>query len=110
MQQGQRPVGVGLYFSLGHSTVVFGLSVVIALTSAAIKDRIEPLHVIGGLVGTAVSAFFLLAIALANALCWSRFYRLFKVVQGGGGYVEEDLDLMLSQRGFFGRIFRRCFA
>ena len=37
MQQGQKPVGVGFFFSLGHSTIVFGLSAAIALTSVALK-------------------------------------------------------------------------
>ena len=109
MQQGQRPVGVGFYFSLGHSTIVFGLSVAIALTSLAIKDRFDSFASIGGIVGTSVSAFFLLAIAVANIIILASVYRTFKRVKAGGRYVEEDLDLILSQRGFFGRIFRRLF-
>jgi nickel/cobalt transporter (NiCoT) family protein len=109
MQQGQKPVGVGLYFSLGHSTIVFGLSFAIALASLAIKDRFESLASIGGVVGTSVSAFFLLAIAAANLVVLGSVYRTFKIVKAGGRYVEEDLDLLLSQRGFFGRIFRRLF-
>jgi high-affinity nickel-transport protein len=109
MQQGQRPVGVGLYFSLGHSTIVFGLSVAIALTSVAIKDRFDSLENIGGMIGTGVSAFFLLAIAAANTIVLASVYRTFKIVKSGGRYVEADLDLLLSQRGFFGRIFRRLF-
>jgi nickel/cobalt transporter (NiCoT) family protein len=109
IQQGQRPVGVGLFFSLGHSTIVFGLSVAIALTSVAIKDRFQSFQSVGGMVGTAVSAFFLLAIAMANMLVLASVYRTFKVVKNGGRYVDEDLDLILSQRGFFGRIFRRLF-
>ncbi|HSY43130.1 MAG TPA: hypothetical protein VK811_04420, partial [Candidatus Acidoferrum sp.] len=39
MQQGKRPIGVGVCFSLGHSTIVFGLSIAIALTSVAIKNH-----------------------------------------------------------------------
>jgi high-affinity nickel-transport protein len=109
MQQGQRPVGVGLYFSLGHSTIVFGLSVVIALTSVAIKDRFDSFESIGGVVGTAVSAFFLLAIALANTLVLFSVYRTFRIVKAGGAFVDEDLDLVLAKRGFFGRVFRSLF-
>jgi high-affinity nickel-transport protein len=109
MQEGKRPVGVGFYFSLGHSTIVVGLSVVIALSSVAIKDHFDFLQSWGGLVGTAVSSFFLLAIALANLLVLFSVYRTFKVVKGGGRYVEEDLNLLLGRRGFFGRIFRRLF-
>jgi high-affinity nickel-transport protein len=109
MQQGQRPVGVGLYFSLGHSTIVFGLSVAIALTSVAIKERFGSFESIGGLIGTGISAFFLLAIGAANLFVLWSVYCTFRVVKAGGRYVEEDLDRVLSKRGFFGRIFRRLF-
>jgi len=109
MQQGQKPVGVGLYFSLGHSTIVFGLSLAIALTSVAIKNHFSAYQSVGSIVGTCVSAFFLLAIAAANLIVLVSVYRTFKVVESGGRYVEEDLDLLLAQRGFFGRIFRRLF-
>jgi high-affinity nickel-transport protein len=56
MQQGKRPVAVGFFFSLGHSTIVFGLSIAIALTSVALKDRFDSLESIGGIIGTSVSA------------------------------------------------------
>jgi high-affinity nickel-transport protein len=109
MQQGKRPVAVGFFFSLGHSTIVFGLSVVIALTSVAIKGRFNLFQSIGGMIGTAVSAFFLLAIALANVIVLISVYRTFQHVKRGGDFVDEDLNLVLAQRGFFGRIFRNLF-
>jgi high-affinity nickel-transport protein len=109
MQQGQRPVGVGFYFSLGHSTIVFGLSLAIAFTSVALEKRFDGFTQVGGLVGTSISAFFLLAIAAANMLVLLSVYRTFRIVKNGGTYAEEDLDLMLSKRGFFGRIFRHLF-
>src|SRR5579885_602950 len=109
MQQGQRPVSVGFFFSLGHSTIVFGLSLVIALTSLAIQNRFEVFKAVGGVIGTSVSAFFLLAIALANSLILISVYRTFQHVKGGGRFLDEDLDLLLGRRGFFGRIFRNLF-
>jgi high-affinity nickel-transport protein len=109
MQQGRRPVAVGLYFSLGHSTIVFGLSIAIALTSLALKDRFDSLESIGGIVGTIVSSFFLIAIAIANIIILHSIYHTFRRVKNGGTYVEEDLNLLLAQRGFFGRIFRNLF-
>jgi len=109
MQQGKRPVGVGFFFSLGHSTIVLGLSFVIALTSVAIKDRFNSIAAIGGIVGTSVSAFFLIAIAIANIVILVSVYRTFQHVKGGGRFVDEDLNLILGQRGFFGRIFRNLF-
>ena len=109
MQQGKRPVAVGFFFSLGHSTIVFSLSVVIALTSAAIKNRFHSFQSIGGIIGTSVSAFFLLAIAIANIIVLISVYRTFQHVRQGGRFVDEDLNLILAKRGFFGRIFRNLF-
>jgi high-affinity nickel-transport protein len=109
MQQGQKPIGVGFFFSLGHSTIVVGLSVAIAATSIALQNRFDAFKDVGGMIGTSVSAFFLLAIAAANVIVLISVYRTFRHVKNGGTYVEEDLNLILSQRGFFGRIFRRLF-
>ncbi len=109
MQQGQRPVGVGLYFSLGHSTIVVGLSVAIAITATALQDHFETFRNVGAVVGTIVSALFLFAIALANVLVLISIYRAFRTVRNGGRFVEEDLDLALANRGLLGRLFRRFF-
>jgi high-affinity nickel-transport protein len=109
MQQGQRPVGVGFFFSLGHSTIVFGLSVAIALTSIALKDRFDWFENVGGLIGTTVSAFFLIGIALVNMVILVSIWRTFRAVRRGEPYVDEDLNLILAKRGFFGRIFRSIF-
>ena len=109
MQQGKRPVAVGFFFSLGHSTVVFGLSAAIALTSVAIKNRFDSFESIGGIIGTSVSAIFLLAIAIANFIVLVSVYRTFQHVKRGGQFVDEDLNLILAKRGFFGRIFRNLF-
>jgi high-affinity nickel-transport protein len=109
MQQGKRPISVGFFFSLGHSTIVFGLSVVIALTSVAIKDRFNSFQAIGGMIGTGISAFFLLAIAVANLLILISVYQTFQHVKRGGNFDDEDLNLTLAKRGFFGRIFRNLF-
>jgi high-affinity nickel-transport protein len=109
MQEGKRPVGVGMFFSLGHSTIVVGLSVAIALVSIAIQDKFDAFKNVGGIVGTAISAFFLLAIAVANIFILVSVYRTFCAVKNGAEYHEEDLNLLLANRGFFGRIFRRLF-
>jgi high-affinity nickel-transport protein len=85
------------------------LSIAIALTSVALKDRFESFSLIGGLIGTSVSAGFLLLIALANILVLISVYQTFRHVKNGGKYVDEDLNLILAKRGFFGRIFRGIF-
>jgi high-affinity nickel-transport protein len=109
MQQGERPVSVGLYFSLGHSTVVVLASVCVALAAAAFKAQLESMQAIGGVVGTLVSAAFLLAIAVVNLTIFFGVLRAFRHVRSGGAYVEEDLDLLLAKGGFLARIFRPLF-
>ena len=84
IQQGKRPVAIGLFFSLGHSTVVFGLSALIALTSVAIKNHFASFQAVGAIIGTSVSAFFLLAIATANLVVLLSVYRTFQRVKRGG--------------------------
>jgi high-affinity nickel-transport protein len=109
MQEGKRPVGVGLFFSLGHSTIVFGLSAAVALTAVAIKDRFNAIETFGNIAGTLISAFFLLAIAVMNILILVSIVRTFRRVKAGGIYVDEDLNLLLARRGFLGRVFRGLF-
>jgi high-affinity nickel-transport protein len=109
MQQGQRPVGVGLFFSLGHSTIVFGLTGAVAGTALALKDRFDALSNWGNIFGTLVSAFFLLAIAVMNLLILLSIIATFRHVKAGGVYCDDDLNLLLAKRGFFGRMFRGLF-
>src|SRR5271167_4528631 len=66
MQEGRYPIAAGFFFSLGHSTVVVGLALVVALATTALQSRFDTLKDIGGLIGTSVSALFLFAIAFAN--------------------------------------------
>src|SRR5271167_4884190 len=109
MQDGQRPVATGLFFSLGHSTVVVLASVAIALTAGALQGRLEAFRAIGGVVGTLVSAAFLFLVAGANFVILCSVYRTFQEVCRGGAYVEDDLNHVLAQRGLLGRLFRPTF-
>jgi nickel/cobalt transporter (NiCoT) family protein len=105
MQEGQRPVGVGLFFSLGHSTIVVALSVLIAISAGIVTD-IPTFREIGGLIGTTVSAVFLLVIGLINLVVLVDIYRVFRRVSRGGTYDEESLEDFLNNRGLLARIFR----
>ena len=109
MQEGKGPVGVGFFFSLGHSTIVVLLSIAIALTATALQSRFDNFTSVGAVVGTLVSAFFLFAIAIANILVLVSIYRTFQTAKRGGRFADEDLDLMLSRRGLMGRILRRFY-
>ena len=110
MQQGQRPLGVGLFFSLGHSAVVVLLSIGVAFATSEISSNFETLKSVGGIIGTSVSAFFLFALALVNIVVLVSVYRTFQTVKSGGSFVEDDLDILLNNRGFLARIFRPLFG
>ncbi len=105
MQDGQRPVGVGLFFSLGHSTIVVALSVLIAISAGIVSD-IPTFREVGGLIGTTVSAVFLLVIGLINLVVLIDIYRMFRRVSRGGTYDEQSLEDFLNNRGLLARIFR----
>jgi high-affinity nickel-transport protein len=109
MQQGKRPVSVGLMFSLGHSTVVIVGSLAIAATALALQHRIDAVRQIGSVIGTLVSALFLFAIAIVNLIVLVSIYRSFVRVRRGEPYVDEDFDMLLGNRGFLSRLFRPMF-
>jgi nickel/cobalt transporter (NiCoT) family protein len=106
MQEQKRPVTIGLFFSLGHSTIVIVMSVAIVLATSAIEHNFPSLKQTGGLIGTSVSALFLLAIGIINAFVLWDVYQAFRQVQRGGTYSEQSLDESLNQRGLIGRFFR----
>src|SRR5215831_17854479 len=75
MQEGKRPVGVGFFFSLGHSTVVVLASIAIAATAMALNTQLAAWHSLGGVIGTIASASFLLVIAAINIVVLMSVYR-----------------------------------
>lgn len=110
MQEGEKPLTVGFYFSLGHSSIVIIASGIIAVSAAAMQGPLEQFHQVGGIIGTLMSAFFLLAIGLANLIVLRGIWAAFNRAKRGEKIVDEDLDQMLAGRGFFARIFRRVFG
>jgi high-affinity nickel-transport protein len=110
MQEGKRPVSVGLMFSFGHSTIVVLGSLALAFAALKLQQHVDQFRSIGGIVGTLVSTFFLLAIGLANLVILRSVFLTFQSVCRGEPYVDEDLDLLLSNRGFLAKIFRPLFA
>ncbi len=106
MQENKRPIGVGFFFSLGHSTIVVALSVAIAIAAAFVQTSIPALKNAGGLIGTSVSATFLFVIAIINGLVLWEIFQTFQKVKRGEEYSEQTLDEFLNQRGIMGRFFR----
>src|ERR1700686_4506751 len=106
MQEGKRPVSVGFFFSLGHSTIVVGLSIAIAVAATIITQTMPQLQTVGSVIGTSVSAAFLYLIALLNLLVLIEIAATFRRVRRGEPYCERTLDAFLADRGLMGRFFK----
>jgi high-affinity nickel-transport protein len=109
MQQGKRPVAVGFFFALGHSTVVVVASVAVAMTASALSKELVSYREIGGIIGTSASALFLFIIAIANLIVLRGVYRAFRLAERGDLVTEEQIDALLHQRGWLARLFRPLF-
>ncbi len=109
MQDGGRPVTVGCFFALGHSTVVILATAGIALTATALSSRFDTFKAVGGVVGTLVSAVFLFVIAAVNVAILAGIWRSFRHVRRGGRLDEQDFDILLNSRGLLARLFRPAF-
>ena len=110
MSDGQRPLAVGFFFSLGHSTVVFGLAVLLAsgvrALSGPVEDDTSSLHHYTGLIGTSVSGAFLYLIALLNVIVLVGILRVFARLRHGY-YDEAALEQHLDNRGLINRFLGR---
>ncbi len=109
MQDDKKPIAVGFFFSLGHSTIVLLLTITIALTAGNIQQNMPQFKEVGGLIGTSVSALFLLFIAALNMVILWDVFKTFQSVKKGGYYSEDSLNELLNQRGLLGRFFRPLF-
>jgi high-affinity nickel-transport protein len=111
MSDGQRPLSVGFFFSLGHSTVVFVLAVGFTLgirgLSGAVTDDGSWLHSVAGLIGPTVSGTFLWIIGILNLIVSISITNLFRQLRGGA-YDEAALEEQLDQRGFLNRFYKRA--
>jgi high-affinity nickel-transport protein len=110
MNDGQRPLAVGFFFSLGHSTVVFGLALLLATGVKAIigpvEDDSSTLHHYTGLIGTSVSGVFLYLIAILNVIVLVGILRVFSRLRRGD-YDEAELEQQLENRGLLNRFLGR---
>ncbi len=110
MADGRRPVSVGFWFSLGHSSVVFVACVLLGLglkaVSHGIADDQSRLHQITGTIGPTVSGTFLAVIALVNLAVLLGILRVFRDMRGGA-YDEAALEEQLNSRGLMNRFLGR---
>lgn len=104
LQKGREPLGVGFFFSLGHSTVVLGLSLAIAFAATAVKVRLPQLQNIGGVIGAGVSGTFLWIIGILNLLILLDILKVWQKAKTGA-HGHAHLELLLRQRGLINRLF-----
>ncbi len=107
LNDGQRPLSVGFFFSLGHSTVVFLLAVLLNFgirgLDAQVKNGNSTLQHTTNIVGTSVSAFFLFVIAAINMVILANILRIFRDMRSGA-YDEAELERQLNSRGLLMRV------
>jgi len=108
LHEKKRPLTVGTWFSLGHSTIVVALIVVFVFATQSVEAQIPAFKSAGGIIGTTVSGTFLCLIGLINIVIALEVYRIFQGLKHGR-YDEEQLDAQLNKRGFMNRFFGRLF-
>ncbi len=111
MNEGQRPLSVGFFFSLGHSTIVFALATLLAFgirgLSGAVESDGSSLHQVTGLIGPSVSGLFLLLIGILNLIILVGIIKVFRRMRHGE-FNEQQLEEQLNSRGFMNRLYGRA--
>ena len=104
LQKGKRPLGVGFFFSLGHSTVVLGLSIGIAFAATGVKQALPQLKGAGGIIGASVSGTFLWIIGILNFAILLDVLKVWRKAKAGT-HDHAHLEQLLRQRGLLNRLF-----
>jgi high-affinity nickel-transport protein len=104
LQKGKRPLGVGFFFSMGHSTIVLSLAIATIFAATAVKEGLPGLQNRGGIIGASVSGTFLWVIGILNLLVLLDILKIWRQAKTGEhshGHLEE----LLAQRGLINRLF-----
>lgn len=108
VQQKRNPIGVGFFFSIGHSSVVFIMAILTVLSVHWAQKEMPQFQEIGGLIGTIVSGSFLVMIGLINLIILKDLYKLFLKMRYGH-YDSKQIESLLLSRGLMGRFFSPLF-
>lgn len=108
LNEQQRPLTVGTWFSLGHSTIVCGMIAALVVATQFIEAHYGSFETVGSVVGTLISGVFLFVIGLVNLIIVAEVYRLFKGLRDRE-LDEAQLDAQMEKRGFLYRYFGRLF-
>jgi high-affinity nickel-transport protein len=109
IEQQEKSVAVGFFFSLGHSTVVILMCLLVALGTDFMSRQFPQFQEIGGLVGTSISATFLLVIAAINFVIFVEIYQAFQGARAGRRLNDDALQDLLNSRGLLARLVRPLF-
>ena len=104
LQKGKKPLGVGFFFSLGHSTVVLALAIGIAFAATAVKAELPQLKNMGAILGAGVSGTFLWIIGILNLLVLLDILRIWQTAKSGT-HSHAHLEALLQKRGLLNRLF-----
>lgn len=104
LQKGKQPLGVGFFFSLGHSTIVFALAAAIIFSAAAVKQELPQLQNMGAIIGASVSGTFLWIIGILNLMVLVDIIKVWGQAKTGK-HSHTHLEELLAQRGFINRLF-----
>ncbi|HEY1459000.1 MAG TPA: HoxN/HupN/NixA family nickel/cobalt transporter [Casimicrobiaceae bacterium] len=103
LQKGKRPLGIGFFFSLGHSTIVFFMAIGIIFATTAVKRGLPELEKLGSIIGTGVSGTFLWVIGILNLLVLMNILEVWRQAKTGK-HSHAHLEQLLTQRGFLNRL------
>ena len=107
MQEGQYPAAVGLFFSLGHSTIVIALSVLVAVSASFVNEKLPEVKAAGSVIGMTVSCLFLLALGLINLIALVGIMKAWReLVVNKKPIDDRAIAMQLDQRGLLARILR----
>ena len=109
MQEDKRPLAVGLFFSLGHSTLVAMATIVVAFGAATLQNRFSAFRDASGTIGTSVSAVFLLAIAIVNIAILRDVWSSFRHLRRSGHLGTDHRDTFSAGPGLLARLFHPLF-
>jgi nickel/cobalt transporter (NiCoT) family protein len=108
LNDGKRPLTVGTWFSLGHSTIVCGMIVALVVATEFISRQYNNFASVGAVLGTLISGAFLFIIGIVNVIIVLEVYRMFRGVRDGK-LDQKALDEQMLKRGFLNRVFGRFF-
>ncbi|KAM0716709.1 hypothetical protein Q7P37_008154 [Cladosporium fusiforme] len=107
---GQRPVTVGTFFSLGHSTIVFITAIVVAASSAAISDRFDSFANIGGIIGSSISSAFLIILGAMNGwILYKLLLALRAAIRSPIGHEQLDSSTLFAGGGCMMALLQKLF-